>query len=233
MKKRKTTTPFNLPFKRGEKRGLFVSLEGIEGTGKSTQAKLLAEYLSKKGYETVLTEEPGGTPISRQIRKILLSTKHDKMDYLTELLLYNAARIQHIKEKIIPALNSGKIVITDRFSDSTVAYQGYGRGINLKLIDSLDKIATGGIRPDITLLLDLDVETGLMRNKKINKRDRLELEDIEFHEKVRDGFLKLAAKEIGRIKLIKASGSIDAIHREIVGIINKIFVEFAWEIIPC
>ncbi|HBR21035.1 MAG TPA: dTMP kinase [Nitrospiraceae bacterium] len=195
------------------KKGIFISLEGIEGTGKSTQARLLSEYLRKKGYDTVLTEEPGGTTISREIRRVLLSTKHDKMDYMAELLLYDAARIQHIKEKIAPALNKGEIVITDRFSDSTVAYQGYGRGISLKLIDSLDRIATGRMRPDLTILLDLDVEIGLMRNKKINKRDRLELEDIKFHKKVREGYLKLAAMEPGRIKLIKAPKGINEIHR--------------------
>ena len=167
----------------------------------------------------MLTEEPGGTTISREIRRILLSTKHNKMDYMAELLLYNAARVQHIKEKIIPAIDCGRIVITDRFSDSTSAYQGYGRGISLKLIDSLDRIATGRMRPDITILLDLDVESGLMRNKHINKVDRLELEDVMFHKKVRDGFLKLAAKGHGRIKLVKASKGIEAVHREIVRIV--------------
>lgn len=207
------------------KKGMFISLEGIEGTGKSTQARMLSEYLTKKGYETALTEEPGGTPISRQIRKVLLSTKHDKMDYMAELLLYNAARSQHIKEKIAPELTKGRIVITDRFSDSTVAYQGYGRGISLKLIDSLDRIATGGMRPDLTILLDLDVETGLMRNKHINKVDRLELEDVRFHKKVREGFLKLAVKEPKRIKLVKASKSIDAVHREVVKIISSIVLK--------
>jgi len=206
---------------RKNKKGFFMSLEGIEGTGKSTQARLLSEYLKRKGYETILTQEPGGTLISSQIRKVLLSTKHHKMDYMAELLLYNAARIQHIKEKIAPALEKGKIVITDRFSDSTVAYQGYGRGISLKLIDSLDKIATAKMRPDLTILLDLDVKTGLMRNKHINKVDRLELEDIKFHEKVRAGFLKLAAKEPKRIRLVKASKSLDAVHKEIVRIVNK------------
>lgn len=206
--------------KRGS--GIFISLEGIEGTGKSTQAKLLSEYLSKKGYKTTLTEEPGGTSINRQIRKVLLSTNHDKMDYMAELLLYNAARIQHIKEKIAPALAKGKIVITDRFSDSTVAYQGYGRGISPKLIDALDRIATGCMRPDITILLDLDVETGLKRNRRINKVDRLELEDIEFHKRVREGYLKLAAMETERIKLINASRRIEEIHREIVRIVDRI-----------
>lgn len=204
------------------KSGTFISFEGIEGTGKSTQARLLSEYLAKKGRKTVLTEEPGGTPISLQIRKVLLSTKHKEMDYLTELLLYNAARIQHIKEKIIPAIDCGGIVITDRFSDSTVAYQGYGRGISLRLIDSLDRIATGEMRPDLTILLDVDVETGLMRNKHINKVDRLELEDVRFHKKVREGFLKLAAKESKRIKVVKASRGIEEIHREIVRIVERV-----------
>ena len=204
------------------KKGIFISFEGTEGSGKSTQARLLSEYLTKKGLKTVLTEEPGGTAISREIRRVLLSTKHDKMDYMAELLLYNAARIQHIKEKIAPALSKGKIVITDRFSDSTAAYQGYGRGISLRLIDSLDRIATGRMRPDLTILLDLDVETGLMRNKYINKVDRLELEDVRFHKKVREGFLKLAAKEPKRIKLIKAAKGIAEIHREIVRIVEKV-----------
>ncbi len=204
------------------KKGIFISLEGIEGTGKSTQAKLLSKHLSKKGYKTVRTQEPGGTLISSQIRKVLLSTKHHKMDYMTELLLYNAARIQHIKEKIVPALREGRVVITDRFSDSTVAYQGFGRGISLKLIDSLDRIATSGMRPDLTILLDLEVETGLMRNKHINKIDRLELEDVEFHRKVRKGFLELAAMEPERIKIVKASKGLDEVHREIVKIVEKV-----------
>lgn len=204
------------------KKGIFISLEGIEGTGKSTQAKLLSKYLSARGYKTVLTEEPGGTKISRHIRKVLLSTRNKKMDYLTELFLYNAARIQHIKEKIIPAIEKGAIVITDRFSDSTVAYQGFGRGIDLKLIDSIDKIATNRMRPDITILLDINVRTGLQRNRRINKKDRLELEDIRFHERVRRGFLKLASKEPKRIKLVKASKGIEAVHREILGIVDKI-----------
>ncbi len=226
MKGRKLEIPPHPPLtkamaRRGGKRGIFISFEGIEGTGKSTQARLLSEYLAKKGLKTLLTEEPGGTPISLQIRKVLLSTKHKEMDYLTELLLYNADRIQHIKEKIIPAIDCGRIVITDRFSDSTAAYQGYGRGISLKLIDSLDRIATGRMRPNLTILLDLDVETGLMRNKKINKMDRLELEDVKFHKKVREGFLKLAAREPKRIKLVKASKGINDIHREIVRIVDR------------
>ncbi len=140
---------------------------------------------------------------------------------VTELLLYNASRAQHLKEVILPALNKGGIVITDRFSDSTVAYQGYGRGIDLKLIDSLERMVTEGLKPDITLLIDLDAETGLLRNKGINKTDRLELEDLKFHKKVRDGYLQIAAREPERIKLIDGSGSIEEIQRKIIDIVTS------------
>ncbi len=204
------------------KKGIFISFEGIEGTGKSTQAKLLSDYLKKKGCKILLTEEPGGTAISLDIRKVLLSTKHKRMDPVAELLLYNAARAQLVKEKILPAIKQGFIVITDRFSDSTSVYQGYVRGINPKIISALDKIATCGLKPDLTILLDLNVETGRKRNRRINKTDRFELENIKFHKKVREGYLKLAAKEPKRIKVVKASKKIEEIHRDIVGIVNRI-----------
>lgn len=197
------------------KKGLFISLEGIEGTGKTTQARLLYERLIHNGLEAILTNEPGGTPIGESIREILLKIDHKEMSYMTELLLYNAARAQHLYEKILPALKMGKVVITDRFSDSTIAYQGYGRGIDLNLLKTLDDIATGGIKPDITLLFDLDVETGLKRNKGINKIDRLELEDIEFHRRVREGYLKIAELEPGRIKIIDANEPISVISEKI------------------
>ncbi|MDI6727514.1 MAG: dTMP kinase [Thermodesulfovibrionales bacterium] len=187
------------------KKGIFISLEGIEGTGKTTQARLLSERLVEKGYEVMLTQEPGGTVIGNRIREILLHVDHREMSYMTEFLLYNAARAQHLSEKILPALNQGKVVITDRFTDSTIAYQGYGRGIDIELLKSIDLIATGGIRPDLTILFDLDVETGLQRNKGINKVDRLELEEIEFHKKVREGYLKIAEAEPDRIKTVDAS----------------------------
>jgi len=141
------------------------------------------------------------------------------MKPLTELLLYNAARAQHIEEVILPALNRGAVVITDRFTDSTFAYQGYGRGIDLNLLESIDKIATNGLRPDITVLLDLDVETGLKRNRRINKTDRLELEDVEFHKRVRKGYHELAAKEPERIKVLDASGGIEELKIVIARII--------------
>jgi dTMP kinase len=201
-------------------KGILISFEGIEGTGKTIQSKLLCEYLSKKGYEVILTEEPGGTHIGLKIRDLLLSLETKGMMPLTELLLYNASRAQHIKEVILPALNRGAVVITDRFSDSTIVYQGHGRRIDLKLIHFIESIVTEGLRPDITLLLDLDVETGLKRNRGINKSDRLELEDIEFHKRVREGYLEIAGKQPERIKLIDASGSIEEVHNKIVSVVT-------------
>jgi dTMP kinase len=200
-------------------KGTFVSFEGIEGTGKSTQAKLLYQYLIDRGYEVILTEEPGGTRIGLKVREVLLSVDHKGMTPLTELLLYNASRAQHIQEIILPAIKKGAIVITDRFCDSTFAYQGYGRGIALDLLDSIDRIATNCLRPDLTILLDIDAETGLMRNKGINKIDRLELEDIEFHKRVREGYHKLAAKEPERLKLIDVSRGIEEVQGRIVRIV--------------
>jgi dTMP kinase len=205
-------------------KGIFISFEGIEGTGKSTQARLLSEHLRAKGFSVTHTEEPGGTPISLKIRELLLSLDSGDMDPVTELLLYNASRVQHIKKVIAPALQQGDIVITDRFSDSTIAYQGHGRGLSLELIDSLDIISTNRMKPDITMLLDLDVKTGLKRNREINKNDRLELEDIAFHEKVREGFLALSAKEPERIRLVDCSVGLEDVHRKIVDIIDG-FIE--------
>ena len=206
-------------------KGVFISFEGIEGTGKSTQAKLLAEYLREKGYSVIQTMEPGGTKISLKIRELLLSLDSRGMDCVTELLLYNAARVQHMKEVIEPALERGDIVITDRFSDSTVAYQGYARGIDLQLIDSLDMIATRRLRPDITILLDIDVRTGLARNTALNKSDRLELEDISFHEKVRKGFIQIATGEPGRIKVVDCSESLEGVHQRVVKILSEFLEE--------
>jgi dTMP kinase len=205
-------------------KGVFISFEGIEGTGKSTQAKLLAEYLRGQGYGVIQTMEPGGTKISMKIRELLLSLDSREMEHATELLLYNAARVQHIKEVIIPALERGDIVITDRFSDSTVAYQGFARGIDLQLIESLDMISTSKLRPDITILLDIDVKTGLARNRALNKNDRLELEDISFHEKVRKGFIQIAAMNPERVRLVDCSEGLEEVHRKVVKIIS-VFLE--------
>lgn len=203
-------------------RGIFISFEGIEGTGKTTQAKLLKEHLlSKKVYSVITTKEPGGTVISERIRQILLSAEHKEMDSLTELFLYFASRRQHIKELIVPSIAAGRIVITDRFSDSTKAYQGYARGIDVGFIDTINKAVTGGLIPDLTILLDLDVETGLKRNMGINKLDRLELEDIEFHKRVMEGYLILSKLEPERIKVVDARLSVEKIHEKVVEIVTK------------
>jgi dTMP kinase len=144
-----------------------------------------------------------------------LSREHDAMDAVAELLLYAADRRQHLKEVVLPSLEAGLVVITDRFSDSTLAYQGHARGLDIDLLDSLDEAATGGRKPDLTLLLDMDVREGLTRNRDANKVDRLELEDVEFHEAVREGFLRIQRGEPERIKLIDATGTVDEVHARV------------------
>jgi len=201
-------------------RGIFISFEGSEGSGKSTQARLLSDWLRTQGISTILTREPGGTPIGERIREVLLSPDHREMDPITELFLYLASRRQHIKELIEPSLKEGKIVITDRFSDSTMAYQGYGRGLDLSLIESLNRTATGGLSPDLTIVLDVDVREGLSRNLGI-KSDRLEIEDIEFHEKVRRGFIEISKKEPKRVFIVETKNGIKKTHDEILAIVRE------------
>jgi len=202
-------------------RGFFISLEGVEGTGKSTQAGMLSEALMASGLQTILTAEPGGTVLSEKVRALLLDVSHKGMDHMTELLLYSAARRQHLTELIVPSLESGYSVITDRFSDSTMAYQGYGRGIDLGLIEKLDSMVTGNTRPDLTLLLDLEVKEGLRRNRDASKVDRLELEDHEFHERVREGFLRISRMEPRRVAVIDASQGVDKVHRAIMTAVRE------------
>jgi len=197
----------------------FLSFEGIEGSGKSTQVKLLAGYLKSKGLTVLTTEEPGGTKISLKIREILLSIENN-MDPLTELLLYNSSRAQHIREVIYPALTRNTIVVTDRFSDSTTAYQGYARGIDLAIIKTLDEIVASDLKPFLTFLLDIDVEEGLKRNQKAQKKDRFEIETVEFHNRVRKGYLQIASEEPERVKLINASGSAEEVHKKIIEILE-------------
>ncbi|TAN45048.1 MAG: dTMP kinase [Nitrospirae bacterium] len=201
--------------------GIFISFEGIDGCGKTTQSRALQEYFRSKGREAVLTLEPGGTLIGTRIREVLLQPEHKEMSPVTELLLYNAARAQHIAEKILPELKKGTVVITDRFTDSTTAYQGYGRGMDLSLINSINDIATNGIKPDLTILLDLDPEAGLGRNKSVNKVDRFELEALAFHQKVRKGFLEIAGMERERFELIDASLPVGEVSKKIAGMVNN------------
>lgn len=172
----------------------------------------------------MLTAEPGGTAIGEGIREVLLSPEHKNMFPVTELLLYNASRAQLVNELIRPSLELGRIVISDRYTDSTLAYQGYGRGIAPDLIARLDKIATEGLRPDLTILLDLPPREGLARNRKDDRKktDRLELENLNFHEKVRKGFLELHKKEPGRMQLLDvSSGTVEQVHAKIVEIVTE------------
>ncbi|MBI5050453.1 MAG: dTMP kinase [Nitrospirae bacterium] len=200
----------------------FLSFEGTEGSGKSTQVKLLSAYLKNKGYNVLTTEEPGGTKIGLKIREILLAPENS-MNPLTELLLYSTSRAQHVREVIYPALMQGIIVATDRFTDSTIAYQGYGRGIDLSVIKTLNDIVAPDLKPFISFLLDIDVQEGLTRNIGAQKKDRLELETIEFHNRVRKGYLELAKEESGRIKIIDASKSPDKVSKKVIEIL-----ETAW-----
>jgi len=198
------------------KRGMFISLEGVEGCGKSTQAKSLAEYVAKLGYSVVLTHEPGGTPIAEQIREMLLEPRHTDMTNITELLLYLASRAQHVGQLIRPALAEGKVVICERFSDATFAYQGYARGLDLNPLEQVNRMATGGLEPDLTLLLDMEVEDGLSRKRGGGYTlDRLESESVDFHNKVREGYLTIARRWPQRVKVIDAEGSIEDVHLRI------------------
>jgi dTMP kinase len=183
-------------------KGLFVTFEGIDGSGKSTQVSALRKSLEDKGTEVVVIREPGATLIGEKIRSILLDKDHSKMSSETELLLYEAARAQIVNEVIRPALQAGKVVICDRFYDSTVAYQGYARGLSLESIDFLNQLATGGLEPDLTFLLDLPAEDAWERmDVREGAQDRLELEGFRFMEKVRAGYLELAGKHARIIKV--------------------------------
>jgi dTMP kinase len=194
--------------------GLFITFEGIEGCGKSTQALLLSNYLRESGRELLLTREPGGPVISEAIRNILLNPEYYEMLPETEMLLYMASRSQHTGQWILPALIEGKIVISDRYFDSTVAYQGAARAVDMSIIDLITRFATYNTVPDLTFLIDIPVETGLKRIQS-RKLDRLELENPEFHGKVREQYLLLASQNPGRYVLINGDDIVDNIHQQI------------------
>lgn len=202
-------------------RGVFISLEGIEGCGKSTQARMLSDYVSELGYCVVLTREPGGTPIAEKIREMLLDPRNQNMTSRTELLLYLASRSQHVEQIIMPALQDGKIVICERFNDATRAYQGYARGLDMNLIEELTRIATGNLEPDLTIILDLEAEEGLIRAEKFkNYRDRLESENLDFHNKVREGYLTIAQNNPERVRVVDAKGTIEDVYLRLKQYIN-------------
>ena len=198
--------------------GLFITFEGPDGCGKTTQMKLLAEYLEKKGEEVVLTREPGGKGLGEKVREILLNYDGEVSDRC-ESFLFLADRAQNIDIIVNPAVKAGKIVLCDRHIDSTVAYQGYGRGLDIERINMLNNLATNGKKPDLTFVFDVDVETSMKRVGK--EKDRMESAGIDFHNRVRQGYLELAKQEPNRIKVIDATKSIEEIHDEVINILNN------------
>lgn len=210
-------------------RGFFITFEGIEGSGKTTQIRLLNDYLLSKGFKVVLTREPGGTEIGDRIREILLSPKSLRMHPTTELLLYEAARCQHIHEVIGPAIDLCNVVLCDRYADATTAYQGAARAIEMSTVETLHRIATENLNPDLTILLDCPVDKGLKhavrRNEELKlsgSEDRFEREKREFHERVRQGYLDVAKREPDRVKVIDATDSIENVHKKVVKVVNEV-----------
>lgn len=206
--------------KANEAQGTFVTFEGGEGSGKTTQLKLLANRLRTLNVEVVETRDPGGTAIGKEIRTLLLSPGSAPLSAAAELLLYEASRAQLVREVIAPALARGAVVLCDRFTDSTLAYQGFGRGLDLDLIRRLNQFATNGITPDLTILLDVDPETGLQRcvgsvNAEPSSRDRIEAEPLDFHRGIGKGYLALAREEPDRIRVIDARLSVAEIERAV------------------
>ena len=207
----------------------FITFEGGDGTGKTTQLKALESHLQGKGCSCVSTREPGGTSLGKLIRQVLLEVGKQPIASPTELFLYLADRAQHVQEVILPAIDGGKIVLCDRYTDSTLAYQGYGRGIDLDLLRQLNEFANRGVKPDLTLLLDCPVELGLSRTAQRqsnagsarSREDRFEREKVEFHEKVRAGFLAMAGAEPERFRIIDASRSVEQVSWEIQNIIDR------------
>ena len=205
----------------------FITFEGGDGSGKTTQLKVIENYLRARGRSCLSTREPGGTSLGQLIRQVLLEVGSQSITSPTELFLYLADRAQHMHEVVIPALKQGKIVLCDRHTDSTLAYQGYGRGIDLSLLRSLNDIASEGIRPDLTLLFDCPAEIGLSRTVQRQPQtssgrneDRFEREKIEFHERVRAGFLELAQAEPNRFRIVDAARSAEEVGQEVKNIID-------------
>lgn len=197
-------------------KGKLITFEGIDYSGKTTQAKKLFNYLKRKGYKVMLLREPGGEKVSERIRQVLLSSRNTGMNPLAELLLYEAARAQLVSKIILLALKQGKIVICDRFYDSSLAYQGYGRGLDIKMIDYLNRVSVSGFKPDLTILIDIPIMVFTSRMRLNNKKkDRIEKEKIDFYKRVRDGYLKIAQKEKKRVKVIDGSGVIEVVWDEV------------------
>ena len=203
-------------------RGLFITFEGIDGCGKSTQREMLAEQLRQRGFEVVVTREPGGTVIGEDIRQVLVSDASVHIAPTTELLLYGAARAQHMAELISPSLEAGRVVISDRYTDSTVAFQGYGRGLDLDVVERVNRFATGGLVPDLTIVFDLDPAMARMRLGSRPVGGLLGAFDDQhpdFHERMRSGYLRMATEDPARIRVVDASGSAEETHSSVMALV--------------
>jgi len=201
-------------------RPCFITVEGIEGAGKTTCLNLIEQRIRQRDYELLVTREPGGTALGEDLRALLLGHRHEGMADDTELLLMFAARAEHLHERILPALASGSSVLCDRFTDATYAYQGYGRGIDVDRIATLEQWVQGELRPDLTLLMDLPVEIGLNRAGKRSSPDRIESQALEFFERVREGYLKLAAAAPRRYRIVDAAQSLQQVSDQVVSFVD-------------
>ena len=209
-------------------KGIFISVEGGEGGGKTSQIRMLGEKLTSMGHVPLLTREPGGTPGAEAIRKLLVESSNGHWDGLTEALLHTAARREHLVNAVWPALDAGKIVISDRFADSTLAYQGYAHGVDKSVLATLYSLAAGDFKPRLTVILDLPVEVGLARAAgRGGKESRYESLGCQFHERVRQGFCEIAAADPGRFKLIDATQDMDTIHQAILAEVMKVLPAIA------
>jgi dTMP kinase len=204
-------------------RGKFISFEGIDGSGKSTQLRLLAGELRFKGYNVLTTIEPGGTPLGRRLREAFLETE-ETVAPLAELLLFAADRAQHVEFLVKPALAEGKIVVTDRYADATIAYQGGGRGFSEKIVSQVVKLATGGLKPDLTVFFDLPIEKAILRagSRRADEtiRNRMDGETSEFYGRVRAAYLQIAAKEPKRFRIVNADGPVEEIHARVMQLVT-------------
>jgi dTMP kinase len=205
------------------KRGLLITVEGTDGSGKSTQIDLMKDYIQSKGFDVVLTREPGGTKISEKIRAIILDPENREMGAVTEMLLYASARAQLVSEIIKPAIESGKVVICDRFVDSSYVYQGFGRGVDLDMIKNVNIGAVDGIAPDATFFFDVNPEIALKRRISSTGADRIEKEKMEFHLRVYSGYKKLAMLYPQRIKTIDGSKGVEEVFSDVRGWLDKFF----------
>ena len=203
-------------------RGLFITFEGLDGCGKTTQIKLLKDYLEGQGRKVVLTREPGGTKISEDIRDIILDVANKEMSYTCEMLLYAAARAQLVQQVIKPSLEEGAVVLCDRFVDSSYVYQGFARGLGIEKVHKINQIAMDEVAPDITLFFDITPEVSLQRRMKVSTGDRIEKEQLEFHQKVYEGYKYLASKYPDRIKIIDANCEIEEVRIKVLEKIEKI-----------